>query len=92
MSRVDKAFDGTFSGLDVTVAVTPTLISTNAGAKRRFEPVRRQCYFEDEIILEHFPPQEGYRLVPGGKRQTINDVRPIWGRGCTNEFEMAIQA
>ena len=47
----------------MTIAVTPTLISTNAGAKRRFPPVRRQCYFEEEIKLLHFPPDEGYRCV-----------------------------
>ena len=48
-------------GKAVTIAVTPTLINTNAGAKRRFPPVRRQCYFEEEIQLLHFPPDEGYR-------------------------------
>jgi hypothetical protein len=49
------------AGQHVTIAVTPTLMSTTAGAKRRFVPVRRQCYFEEEIKLAHFPPQEGYR-------------------------------
>jgi hypothetical protein len=48
-------------GQTVIIAITPTLITTNAGAKRRFDPVRRQCYFEDEIELIHFPPVEGYR-------------------------------
>ena len=52
-----------FKGNDATIAVTPTLISTTSGAKRRFEPTRRQCYFEEEIQLSHFPPQEGYRFA-----------------------------
>jgi len=43
------------------VAVTPTLLYTNNGARRRFIPVRRQCYFEDEISLAHFPVEDGYR-------------------------------
>ena len=51
------------SGKAVTIAVTPTMITTNDGAKRRFPPVRRQCYFEEEIDLLHFPPEEGYRFV-----------------------------
>ena len=50
-------------GQDVQIAVTPTLISTNKEAKRRFEPVRRQCYFEDEVNLPHFPVGDGYRCV-----------------------------
>ena len=50
-------------GQDVQIAITPTLISTNEGAKRRFIPVRRQCYFEDEITLSHFPVEDGYRFT-----------------------------
>ncbi len=50
-------------GQDIQIAVTPTLISTNKEAKRRFEPVRRQCYFEDEITLFHFPVEDGYRFI-----------------------------
>jgi hypothetical protein len=49
------------TGQDIQIAVTPTLIKTNAGAKRRFDPVRRQCYFEDEISLTHFPVEDSYR-------------------------------
>jgi hypothetical protein len=33
----------------VVIAITPTLTTTSSGARRRFEPVRRQCYFEEEI-------------------------------------------
>jgi len=54
-------FDTFILGKAVTIAVTPTLIATNNGARRRFQPVRRQCYFEDEIMLLHFPHSEGYR-------------------------------
>jgi hypothetical protein len=49
-------------GQSVTISVTPTLISTNEGAKTRFDPIRRQCYFEDEITLRHFPVEESYRF------------------------------
>jgi len=49
-------------GQDGQIAITPTLISTNEGARKRFIPVRRQCYFEDEISLSHFPVEDGYRF------------------------------
>ena len=49
-------------GSDYQIAVTPTLIRTKPGAKRRFSPVRRQCYFEDEIALKHFPVEDSYRF------------------------------
>jgi hypothetical protein len=45
--------------------VTPSLVDTTAACKRRFPPVRRQCYFEDEVTLTHFPPELDYR---SGKR------------------------
>ena len=48
-------------GQDAQIAITPTLISTNSGARKRFIPVKRQCYFEDEISLAHFPVEDGYR-------------------------------
>lgn len=48
-------------GQTVQIAITPTLLNTTYGARRRFNPVRRQCYFEDEISLKHFPPQNSYR-------------------------------
>ena len=48
-------------GQSVVISVTPTLVSTNDGAKFRFDPVRRQCYFEEEIILSHFPVEDSYR-------------------------------
>ena len=48
-------------GQDIQIAVTPILITTSKESKRRFEPVRRQCYFEDEISLFHFPVDDGYR-------------------------------
>jgi hypothetical protein len=41
--------------------VTPTLIRTKKGAKRRFQPIRRQCYFEEEISLNHCPVEDSYR-------------------------------
>jgi hypothetical protein len=49
------------TGQSVSVAVTPTLLDTTSICKRRFTPSERQCYFEDEILLQHFPPLEGYR-------------------------------
>ncbi len=43
------------------ISVTPRLMTTSKGARKRFWPVDRQCYFEDETQLEHLPPHEGYR-------------------------------
>jgi len=43
------------------IVVVPQLMNTSMAAKRRFTPVERQCYFEDEIRLEHFPPEFSFR-------------------------------
>ena len=43
------------------IIVMPELIDTALVAKRRFSPVERQCYFEDEIFLRHFPPEFSFR-------------------------------
>ena len=43
------------------ISVTPTLMTTTQGAKNRFNPEKRQCYFEDEILLRHFPSYNSYR-------------------------------
>jgi hypothetical protein len=43
------------------IVVTPTLMNTTKAAKRRFSPEQRQCYFEDEIKLLHFPTQNSFR-------------------------------
>lgn len=51
------------TGQSVQVAVTPTLVDTTQPCKRRFSPKKRQCYFQDEIDLRHFPHSQGYRLV-----------------------------
>ena len=45
------------------LSIRPTLTVTTQGAKNRFNPVERQCYFEDEVELEHFPPIWMYRSV-----------------------------
>ncbi|TRY75809.1 hypothetical protein TCAL_07005 [Tigriopus californicus] len=49
------------TGQSVQVAVSPTLIDTTQPCKRRFSPKKRQCYFQDEIDLRHFPHDQGYR-------------------------------
>ncbi len=49
-------------GQSVQVAITPTLTDTIPSAKIRFNPIDRQCYFDNEINLEHLP-SFGYRLV-----------------------------
>ena len=51
-----------FLGRDVQIAVTPTLIKMSDGARHRFDPIRRKCYFEDEISLAHFPVEDSYRF------------------------------
>ena len=43
------------------IVVVPTLMNTTAASKRRFTPVERQCYFDDEIKLKHFPPGNSFR-------------------------------
>ena len=48
------------TGQFVSVAVTPTIFGTDEDT-RRFTPDRRNCYFEDEITLRHFPVDTGYR-------------------------------
>ena len=48
------------TGQFVSVAVTPTIFGTDEQT-RRFSPDRRNCYFEDEIKLGHFPADTGYR-------------------------------
>ncbi len=50
-------------GQSLQVAVTPTLTTTTKAARRRFIPVDRTCYFEGEVLLKHFPAEEGYRQV-----------------------------
>lgn len=48
-------------GQSVNIAITPSLIDTTHAVKRRFKPLERKCYFEDEIKLRHFPPDDDYR-------------------------------
>ena len=48
-------------GQSVNIAITPSLIDTTKAVKRRFGPLERKCYFEDEIQLRHFPPDDDYR-------------------------------
>ncbi len=49
-------------GQSLQVAVTPTLTTTTEASKRRFAPVDRTCYFEEEVSLKHFPPDADYRF------------------------------
>ena len=49
-------------GTDVSIAVTPTIISTKNNAKH-FDPVYRQCYFENEFDLQYLPYKDfGYQM------------------------------
>ncbi len=50
-------------GQSLQVAVTPSLITTTDAARQRFAPVDRKCYFEEEVLLRHFPAEEDYRQV-----------------------------
>jgi len=49
------------SGQASQIVVMPELIDTSYSAKRRFSPEERQCYFEEEMFLQHFPPEWSYR-------------------------------
>lgn len=42
-------------GTAVNVAVKPILSETSETARSRFDPESRDCYFEDEILLGHWP-------------------------------------
>lgn len=42
-------------GSVASVAVNPVLTTTTETARERFEPDKRDCYFEEEIVLEHWP-------------------------------------
>ncbi len=50
-------------GQSLQVSVTPVITTTTSAARRRFLPIDRTCYFEDEISLRHFPRDEDYRSV-----------------------------
>ncbi len=50
-------------GQSVEIGVTPALTHTTKACKRRFMPAARQCYFEDEIKLRHFPKELSYRYT-----------------------------
>ena len=45
------------------ISVTTDLMNTTLGAKNRFKPEDRQCYFEEEITLNHLPHWNGFRYV-----------------------------
>ncbi len=49
-------------GQALQVAITPVLTSSVDSIKRRFDPVGRQCYFEDEIEFTYLPAF-GFRWV-----------------------------
>lgn len=79
------------AGQSMMVAVTPTLTTTTAQAKRRFEPVDRTCYFESEVKLKHFPPGEGYRYgvkfpFPLTIFQKINKSLILTGMRCPTAY------
>ncbi len=63
-------------GQSLQVAVTPTLTTTTEASKRRFAPVDRTCYFEEEVSLKHFPPDADYRFNCLDK---LRKVRALWG-------------
>ena len=48
-------------GQAIQISVIPTLLNITIGAKKRFTPIERQCYFDDEITLNHFPYWDDYR-------------------------------
>ena len=55
------------SGINIDIGHTNNLVvsnilmNTTQSAKTRFSPLERDCYFEDEIVLQHFPPWMGVR-------------------------------
>jgi hypothetical protein len=51
-------------GQSIEMAVTPALSHITRAAKRRFTPKARQCYFEGELKLRHFPWELSYRFEP----------------------------
>ena len=57
------------SGINIDIGHTNNLVvsnilmNTTQSAKTRFSPLERDCYFEDEIVLQHFPPPMGVRYL-----------------------------
>ena len=48
-------------GYSSVISVVPDLVNTTLGAKHRFKPKDRHCYFEDEVKLQHLIPENSFR-------------------------------
>ena len=47
------------------ISVSTELISTSNGALKRFNPMDRECFSENEIYLKYLPREYGYRYAFG---------------------------
>ena len=66
-------------GTDVRIAITPTIISAENNSKR-FDPIDRQCYFEEEFQFLYLPDvdfkyQMSNCLFEALMQQTIHDCK-----------------
>ena len=66
-------------GSDVRIAITPTIINANINSKR-FDPINRQCYFDEEFHFQYLPDGYfGYHmsncLFDALMQQTIRDCQ-----------------
>lgn len=68
-------------GQAIQVAITPTLTTTKASTKYRFDPEDRQCYFDDEITLTHLP-SFGFRYNRKKKIFNLNLAILFKGMEC----------
>ena len=45
-------------GADVQIAVNPTIIDIEETAKKRFQPLERECYTQEEFKFTHLPEED----------------------------------
>ena len=67
-------------GTDIRIAISPTIISAKNNSKR-FDPVNRQCYFENEFHF-HYLPDEDFKYQMSNCLFEALMQKTIHGCGC----------
>ena len=44
-------------GTDVRIAISPTIVSADKNRIKRFDPINRTCYFEEEFHFQYLPDE-----------------------------------
>ena len=50
-----------FPGTQAMVSMIPTVVETSSSALKRFAPIDRDCYSDNEFNLKILSPENGYR-------------------------------